>query len=247
MAGLVLTSLTRPDVSELMQRLQVPIWHEIPSRGYYLWDDGSRLSLKCCEEPDQFQITVDPEKAFTLFRQQKINFKKDILSRAIGFKGDLPFYVLDGTMGFGRDDFYFLSLGCEVTACEAHPVVYALMADVQPHFDLLKTHLKLHFGDTLDFLKNVTREYDCFYLDPMFENKDKKTKPKKEMAYLRDHSVIVSDTEDLIRVALERGCKRVVVKRPINGEYLVKKPNAQLKGKLIRYDIYTPLRAMIKD
>ncbi|MEM7646659.1 MAG: class I SAM-dependent methyltransferase, partial [Pseudomonadota bacterium] len=99
--------------------------------------------------------------------------------------------------------------------------------------------LSLFNEDAIDFIDRVYEQVDCFYFDPMFEDVKKKSAPKKEMALLREVGSQELNVQRVIKKVREHGTKRIVVKRPINGDYLEERPQISYKGHLIRYDVYT--------
>ena len=84
-----------------------------------------------------------------------------------------------------------------------------------------------------------TRKPEVVYLDPMFPQRTKGARVKKEMQVF--HQLIGKDSaaELLLLIAQECAQKRVVVKRPRIAPSLAGlKPNYTLEGKSNRYDIY---------
>ncbi len=205
---------------------------------YFLVFEQGRLRLKDPRQGNNFFLEIDPAADFENLKRQKINYKKDLLSRAVGFKGEENYLIFDGTMGFGKDDFHFIDLGAQVIGCDHNPVVFALMQNAWQRSPVLQKSMKILFGDSKIEIEKFSEKLDCLYLDPMFENFKKKSKPKKEMAYLREIQSEEEDIKEVLTRALDLKIKRVVVKRPIKGDHLVMKPNNIFAGKLIRYDVY---------
>lgn len=177
------------------------------------------------------------------------------IAKAVGMnKGAQP-RVLDLTAGMGGDAFVLASLGCSVTMVERSPVVFALLrdglaraklsADLSPAIggELSSTleRLKLVEGDSCrwgDRLAMVDAE--VMYLDPMFPERSKTAKVKKDMAFFHELVGQDEDANNLLPVALEYATHRVVVKRPriapfLNDEH----PNFQIIGKSSRFDVYS--------
>ena len=170
----------------------------------------------------------------------KISYKKDLLCRAVGFKKQESFKLFDGTLGFGRDACHLLSFGCHVLGCEKNPVMFALINDAYQRLNLeFRERFRILHGHSGDHLAGNTTSVDCLYLDPMFEDVKKKSAPKKQMAFLREVGFEETQIPGLIKRGIELGIKRVVVKRPINGEHLYMKPKTTFSGKVVRYDVYT--------
>ncbi len=94
-------------------------------------------------------------------------------------------------------------------------------------------------SDSLEYLKN-TPKVDVIYLDPMFPEKKKSSLPSKEMQFLQEYLGEGGLSEGLLLNALKMDCKRVVVKRHLRSDYLDDiKPDFQVKGKAVRYDVYS--------
>ncbi len=209
-----------------------------PDDSYYLVYEQGRLRLKDHRQGQNFFVEVNPEDELDRLKRQKVNYKKDMLSRAVGYKGDPSYVIFDGTMGFAKDDFHFINLGAKVIACDHNSVVFALVKDAIDRSSFLQERMQIFLGDSQFILEQEMGRFDCLYLDPMFENFKKKSKPKKEMAFLREIQADELGVQDILTRALDLKVKRIVVKRPSNGDHLVTKPNNILNGKLIRYDIY---------
>ena len=79
-----------------------------------------------------------------------------------------------------------------------------------------------------------------FSLHPSHHNpqKTKSSLCKKEMQIFHNLA-FYGDNKELFDLSMLKTKNRVVVKRMINNEYLVdKKPDYQILGKTIRYDVY---------
>lgn len=72
--------------------------------------------------------------------------------------------LLDMTGGFGVDTFHFSKRIQEVTYLEKNEELFAI---VQHNFSVLKANnITAVNGDSIDFLKNTTTQFDWIYLDP---------------------------------------------------------------------------------
>ncbi len=178
--------------------------------------------------------------------------KKQDLSRAIGLDRRSSLDVLDLTAGLGRDAFVLASLGATVCLVERNPVVHALLADglqrariaaarEDPELLAIVERMTLESGCAADVLLSLhpNRQPDVIYLDPMFPERQKSAKVKKEMQAF--HLLVGSDddADNLLSLALEKARFRVVVKRPAHAPVLAGiKPGYSLGGKSTRYDIY---------
>lgn len=183
-------------------------------------------------------IEIDQE----LFRHEEFfkrsSLQKELLARAIGLKGSFRPKVLDLTAGMLGDALLMLSFGCEVRAVERHPVMQFLIQSALQN----ASHPKLkrfNFlpSDAVAALSEVTGE-DVIYFDPMFEDANNKTSPRKEMRIFRDLVRKDDDASEVLEKALTKKVKRVVVKRPRLSSPLKVKPSVEYTGKSTRYDVY---------
>ena len=180
-------------------------------------------------------------------RRQTSSLRNDLLTKAVGYKGD-RIRIVDATAGFGRDAMLLALLGCEVTAIERDPVVSALLIDgvhrALEHPDLQEAVqlLKLMTGDSCKILSELDTPPDVIYLDPMFSGKNRKARPKKELWALARLVCNDDDGSSLLTHALKTGCQRVVVKRPHKGVALSvldgRLPDIQFRGTTVRFDVY---------
>lgn len=169
------------------------------------------------------------------------------LFKAIGIrKGDAQRpAVFDGTAGFGEDAWLLAAAGCEVTACERNPVLFALLRDAlqraavtQPD---MTRRITLHRADAKAWLEKpgIRDPKSVIYLDPMFRV-TRKTAPRKPM---RLAEWLLADTPNdagaLLAAALRTSARRVVVKRPRKAPPLTgADPITGHLGKALRFDVY---------
>lgn len=186
---------------------------------------------------------IGGQSAFRRRRQ-----KKELLVRAVGYKAAAPPSVLDGTGGLGRDCFIMAAAGCRVLVYEREPIVAALLADglkrALNHPDTLKIarRIRLTTGNTVSALQEMQRtgqKIDVVYLDPMFPERQKTARVKKELQMLQILATTDTHPEQLFKAALTVAGKRVVVKRPRKAPCLTSlSPSHSLTGKTIRFDVY---------
>ncbi|MCC7507981.1 MAG: class I SAM-dependent methyltransferase [Planctomycetes bacterium] len=162
-----------------------------------------------------------------------------LLAKAIGVKPGQQLSVLDATAGLGRDSYALAALNCVVTAVERSPVVAALLRDAlyRSSQDPAAARISLLLADAREQMQ--TARYDVVYLDPMFPDRRKSAKVKKEMQYMQD-LLGHEDGNDLLEPALQAATRRVVVKRPVHAPPLpsAAKPTHVHKGKSVRFDVY---------
>ncbi|MEM8593581.1 MAG: class I SAM-dependent methyltransferase [Pseudomonadota bacterium] len=182
------------------------------------------------------------------------------IAKAVGASKVSGLNVLDATAGLGRDAFVLASLGCRVQMCEVNPIIHFLldhalvsgMAQLTDTGDepvLLDTlqRLSLAHDDSVTLMQDGLNAWDVIYLDPMFPERRKSAKVKKEMQYLHhllmdgaDPQEMAKADERLLESALNSGCARVVVKRPSDAPTLSERvsPSHSIKGKSTRFDVY---------
>lgn len=159
------------------------------------------------------------------------------LAKALGIKkGKSRPKVLDASAGTLKDACLILSFGCQVLACERHPVVQALILNA----------LKRNSLDSLEFLPldalsaaKTRCDFETIYFDPMYEKTNKKAAPRKEMRIFRE--VVSADLDAReTALALKGFGKRLVLKRSAKGEPLLEKPSISYGKKSTIYDVYLP-------
>ena len=216
-----------------------------PVRDYYLVIESGVLKVRHQGLGRRFSIDLDFEKEIRRIQEQKRNFKTDILCRSLGYRGQKFFKVIDGTLGIGHDALCLVSFGIHVLGFESNPTIFCLLNSALERASHLKGSFEIRQMDCCEWVSQFfdgsdksDNKRDCLYLDPFFEGIEKKSKPRKSMAFLRSFRGGGCHIQKVIPLALGKGIKRVVVKRPIKGDYLYGKPNFLYKGKLIRYDVY---------
>lgn len=174
------------------------------------------------------------------FRRTNSSKKQDIV-KAVGLKNK---NILDATAGLCNDSFVLASNGFDIISLEQNPLIYNLTLNALKEAknnvsiaNIIK-RIQLININSIDYLKNTQNEFDCIYLDPMFPPKTKTSLCKKEMQIFHNLAYY-GDDEKLFNLAFLKAKNRVVVKRMKQNKYIVdKKPNYQIIGKAIRFDIY---------
>ena len=135
--------------------------------------------------------------------------------------------------GLGRDAYTLSCLGCEVQAVEAVPAVWALLQDLARQLSVENAPV------CADGWVVLEKAYsDVVYLDPIYPARSKRALPGKEMQYLRDLAPESAHTvADWLELARQRARSRVVLKRRVSEPELIK-PDWQLRGKQVRFDVY---------
>lgn len=171
------------------------------------------------------------------YHKKKSSMKKELLGRAMG-SGRYGLKVLDLSAGLGIDAVFLAQLGFEVMAVERNPLVFLALDHAAAR---ISEDLKIKFvsGHSQEFLQKNTDPFDVIYFDPMFPEKTKSALPRQEMVFFRHLVGADLDADEVVQCAVRRkGVSRVVVKRPIKAPALYKKPESQIEGKLVRFDIY---------
>jgi 16S rRNA (guanine1516-N2)-methyltransferase len=222
-----------------------------PSPDYLLCLTSQRLELRTTKNTSTGAVYADFISGKSRHRRLQGGGKGQHLAKAIGLHKIKNPTVIDATAGLGRDSFVLATLGCKITMLERSSVIHLLLQDginrAKASEDSDISHIisgmKLLNGDAINYLENLKSvDYpDVIYLDPMFPERKKSAKVKKEMRFF--HDIIGSDEDDskLLRIALQRAKKRIVVKRPrlanpINNQ----RGNFIIEGKSTRYDVYLP-------
>ncbi|MHB8789354.1 MAG: class I SAM-dependent methyltransferase [Desulfobulbaceae bacterium] len=172
----------------------------------------------------------------------------EMLLRAVGCKTNRPLNVLDATGGLGRDSFILASHGCTVQLVERHPVIGALLADglrralAHPETNEAAARITLRIADSRQVLTELAHgggQVDVIYLDPMFPQRSKSAKVKKELQVLQLLAGGEEDGGELLAAALGTAAGRVVVKRPKGAPSLPGPvPSHCHAGTTTRFDVY---------
>jgi 16S rRNA (guanine1516-N2)-methyltransferase len=197
---------------------------------YWLHSDNPK------ENPIGIEIDRELSRHEDYFK--KSSLQKELLAKALGVKGPYRPKVLDLTAGMLGDSLLMLSFGCEVWATERHPVIRTLIESAIKNAQHPKIQ-NFHFlaSDAQTVLNSIP-EVDVIYFDPMFEDANEKTSPKKEMRIFREMVGSDADAEAIFHLALAKKAKRLVVKRPRHSAFLVQSPSVEYIGKSTRYDVY---------
>lgn len=188
------------------------------------------------ENPIGIKIDQELERHLDFFKKSSV--QKELLARAIGIKSGYRPKVLDLTAGMLGDSLLLLSFGCEVWAVERHPVIRFLISSAlhnAKHPLLERFH---YISSEAESVLQSELPVDVLYFDPMFEDPNEKTAPKKEMRIFRRLVGKDMDAEVIFQKALQKRPKRLVVKRPRRSAVLALKSSVQYLGKSTRYDVY---------
>jgi len=197
---------------------------------YWLHSDDQK------EKPIGIQIDQELNRHEEFFKRSSI--VKELLARAVGVKAGIRPKILDLTGGLLGDTLLFLSFGCEVVTLERHPIIAFLIRSslANAHHPALR-RLTFLPQDVVTYLSHNPISEVVFF-DPMFEDINEKTLPKKQMRIFR--SFIGQDQDALAVYEFIRSLnpKRLVVKRPRLSIELGAGPQMKYEGKATRYDVY---------
>ena len=161
------------------------------------------------------------------------------LAKALGVKKGRPRpTVFDATAGTLKDSLLIVALGCQVVASDRSPVAQALIINALKFFPV--QGLEFLPIDAKEALK--TREdFDVLYYDPMYELKNEKAAPRKEMRIFRDLVGQDRDAKESAQIFFEfikDQKKRLVIKRSSKSRPLLKAPAISFGQKSTLYDVY---------
>ncbi|MBE9537696.1 MAG: class I SAM-dependent methyltransferase [Proteobacteria bacterium] len=206
---------------------------------------AQKLALQQTGWPVPGPVSVDFGSA--AMRHRRRGGHNELLGKAIGLSKKPQMHVLDATAGLGRDSFILADLGCEVTLCERNEIVTRMLASglsvaalsADQWLKSVVQRMDLHVGDARSLGVKALSGVDVIYLDPMFPDRDKSAKVKKEMALFHQLLGAGDDADALLLWALGQNVARVVVKRPPKAPELGHcKPSHTISGKAVRYDVY---------
>jgi 16S rRNA (guanine1516-N2)-methyltransferase len=236
---------------ELAARLSLPwgpaITHSDGGYHFLLFYQDGCLSLQQSEDRAASPLCVDFEDGTLTYRQRHATQPEAIL-KAIGARHSERLRVVDATAGWGLDAFVIAAAGHRVDLFERSTILHALLQDglhraaASQDARVVETarRMTLHLGDSgLLASSNLDALPDVIYLDPMFPERRKSAKVKKNMFLLQRLLQDEVPSATLLRDTLPLARRRVVVKRSLHAGFLEElKPSFQLSGKSSRFDIY---------
>lgn len=240
-------------LEQLAKSLRLPLLSDAPDAQYLLNQNINRLELLNAAEPKTKAICVDFEAGKAHHRRLYGGGKGQDFSKALGLQKFPQATIIDATAGLGGDAFVMATLGCKVTLLERNTIVQQLLSDGLARADssedsevqVIATRMRLVQQHAITYLESLeTDEYpQLIYLDPMFPHREKSALVKKEMRFFHDIVGKDEDSSELLEIALTRAIERVIVKRPTKADTLnSRKPDFDIRGKTVRYDIYLGCR-----
>jgi 16S rRNA (guanine1516-N2)-methyltransferase len=185
----------------------------------------------------------------------KTSGRRQGLGQALGLQHfkDSPPRVIDATAGLGRDAALMAYLGAQVTMIERDPVLFQMLSDalikgaeelksLDSHWaSSMLANLTLMASESRKVLAQQDREegVDIVYLDPMYPEKEKNARSRKELALLHELLGSEEDLPSLLELARNAARKRVILKRPNKyHDTRLPKPSFIVPGKIARFDVY---------
>ena len=176
------------------------------------------------------------------------NLASELIVKAAKVKGDrTQMLAVDATAGFGEDALLLAAAGFRVRMFERNTVIAELLADAMkraaadPALAGIVERMELTVGDSIPALAEMNPAPDVILLDPMFPERPKSAAVRKKFQLLHHLENPCEDGDALLAAAIAAHPRRIVIKRPVKGEYLAGvKPSYSLTGKAVRVDVIVP-------
>lgn len=169
---------------------------------------------------------------------------RELLVRAARVRGVEAPVVVDATAGLGEDSLLLAAAGFSVRLYERDPVIAALLRDALeraadlPGLADAVSRMELFEEDSVAAMRTLDTPPDVVLLDPMFPERTKSAAVKKKFQLLHRLERPCDDEFALLDAARAARPRKIVVKRPPKGPLLAgAKPNYQVIGKAVRYDV----------
>lgn len=207
------------------------------------------LGIRQTGNNTQKPVHVDFLRGSLAYRNRHKANSRELIVKAVGLKPGQELNVLDATAGLGRDAFILAAFGCRVHMLERSPVVFLLLQDgirrsaVDPETASIIARMRVSRVEAMSYFKQIEGQPelvpDVICLDPMFPERLKSAKVKKEMQVLQSLLADIPGDQDILKASIGIAKKRVVVKRPRLAGYLAERsPSFSIKGKSSRFDVY---------
>jgi hypothetical protein len=190
----------------------------------------------------KFVDTLNREIIFnidSMLHYHKVYFYKNSvydqpLAKALGIKkGSIRPSVIDATAGSLKDSMLIYSFGVvKLTMYERNPLVAVLISNSLAHADALE-NIQFLFTES----SSIQNSESVIYFDPMYEEKNSKAAPRKEMQVFRKFVGADLDAMKTAQNLLEK-TKRLVIKRSIKAKPLLESPDITFGKKSTQYDVY---------
>lgn len=173
------------------------------------------------------------------------NLRNELLVKAAKIKEkNENLNAIDATAGLGEDSLLLAAAGFNVKLYEKNPIIATLLIDALdrakslPDLAEIINRMEVIEENSINAMKNINEKVDIILLDPMFPERTKSGLVKKKFQILHEIETPCNNEVELINAALAVNTHKVIIKRPLKGEYLAEiKPSYSIKGKAIRYDV----------
>ena len=177
-------------------------------------------------------------------RLRSDRLSRELLVRAARVRGVEAPTAVDATAGLGEDSLMLAAAGFSVRLYEKDQVIAALLRDALeravalPELADVVARMELLEEDSVEALPHLDFSPDVVLLDPMFPERTKSAAVKKKFQLLHRLERPCDDEFALLDAARAARPRKIVVKRPPKGPLLAgAKPNYQVIGKAVRYDV----------
>lgn len=252
----ILEQTPDPQIRELARELNLTrVATPADHTGLLLFYQNQRLCLGIAGDNSSGTICVDFTDPKLNFRRQQPLSRESVVKAVGGCvkqSASTQQHLIDATAGLGLDSFILAAAGWQVSMIEQSPVIHALLRDGLAHArrtagldqagnpGLAEVLDRMHLlppEDSLGLLATLPPAR-VIYLDPMFPERGKAARVKKNRFLLQQLHGEEAAGDGLLDLAMKLAPK-VVVKRPRLAPPLDnKKASASLSGKTSRFDIY---------
>ncbi len=202
----------------------------------FLTEDKRVLLKSSIEREKPIFIDIDSELNYHIKTFKELSINRQPLYKALGLsKGE---WVDDLTAGLLGDSLLMYAMGLNIRAYERHIVPQILITNALKNSEVLDQSRFSFIPKGASYLLDEDLSGRTLYFDPMFEDPNHKTAPKKEMRIFREVVSVDDDAEELLGKFIAKRPKRIVVKRPMKSRILGMKPSHSIEGKSTRYDVY---------
>jgi len=214
----------------------------VPSAKLLVDFDDLAIAIHC-DDDHVYYIAMNRQKVEIKVKNildyhQKFFYKNSLYSqplfKALGLKKSQPKpRVLDCTAGTLKDALLIYHGFEAITCCERNPLAQFL----------IQTALEQQPLENFHFIAKACTEidlggFDCLYYDPMYQTKNAKALPRKEMQFFRDHIGNDQDIDSVFSYLL-KSKKRLVLKRSQKSSAMGS-PHHSYGEKSTIYDVYLP-------
>lgn len=191
---------------------------------------------------DNKVLRGDFSKLTNRVKGNNINSEMLIKAARIKDKND-DLVAIDATAGLGDDSFLLAAAGFEVHMYEKNPLIFELLNDaLHRAFDIpsivnIASRMHIYNKDSIIAMNEENIDVDVVLLDPMFPERKKSGLVKNKLQVIKTLEEPCRDEKELLLAAANAGPKKLIIKRPLKGEYLGDlKPDHSISGKAVRYD-----------